>query len=172
MPDPDAKPAQPSVADVVAGRTPNGRFAEGNTIKRGPDRQPRKSIVRAIVLQALAGAQYRGKGKSRQLVKAAAMTDSVIQLQRILAGKGAGKWARPFLDALEMVREIVDEDTQGAASMRRTLFVLAGDYQDNRQVHVHSEGEGPEQDSGPLPVPTEPIRDANGNVMTSVEPLE
>ncbi len=38
---------------------------------RGRPAAPRKSVLRAVLLQALAGAQWRGKGK--QLVKAAAM---------------------------------------------------------------------------------------------------
>ena len=53
--------------------------------------------------------------------------------------------------------------------MRRTLFILAGDYHDQRQVHMH-EGEGSEP--GPPSAPPEPIRDDKGQIMRAVEPVE
>src|SRR5712691_4663929 len=64
-----------------AARRVDGRIGSGPAVRArpeqslerpppGPDREPRKSVLRAVLLQALAGAQWRGKGKSRQLVKA------------------------------------------------------------------------------------------------------
>jgi len=75
---------------------------------------------------------------------------------------------------IELVHEIVDEDTAGANAMRTTLFILSGDYHDQRQVHVRPGGEkGAESVPGPPPAPpAEPIRDAMGNIMTAVEPME
>jgi len=168
------------VADIVGpDRRPNGSFLPGHNgdspLQRGPDRGPRKSVLRAVVLQALAGEQTRGKGKNRKRVKAAALNDMVQQYQRIFAGKKVAN-AKYFLAAAEQVREVVDEDTQGAASMRRTLFILAGDYHDQRQVHMHQEGaeppQGPAPQPGPPPVPREPLRDADGNVFHAMEPIE
>jgi len=40
--------------------------------------------------------------------------------------------AKYFLGALELIREVVDEDT-AANAMRTTLFILSGDYHDQRQ---------------------------------------
>ncbi len=98
----------------------------------------------------------------------------IQQYQRIFAGKKVAN-AKYFLAAAEQVREVVDEDTAGTAAMRTTLFVLAGDYHDQRQVYVHpGHGEeGAESVPGPPPAPpAEPIRDAMGNIMTAVEPME
>ncbi len=64
------------------------------------------------------------------------------RVQKILACKKVDN-GKLFLVALELVREVIDEDTQGAASMRRTLFILAGDYHDQRQVHMHAAGGRP-----------------------------
>lgn len=103
-------------------------------------------------------------------MKAAALNDMVQQYQRIFAGKKVAN-AKYFLAAAEQVREVIDEDTQGA-SMRRTLFILAGDYHDQRQVHVHAAG-GKEAGESVVPAtPPEPIRDSHGNVLSAVEPIE
>ncbi len=73
---------------------------------------------------------------------------------------------------IELVHEIVDEDTAGANAMRTTLFILSGDYHDQRQVHVNQEPEGQESVPPPAPAPPpEPLRDGKGQILSAVEPL-
>ena len=75
--------------------------------------------------------------------------------------------------ALKLIREVVDEDTAGANAMRTTLFILSGDYHDQRQVHVNQEPEGQESVPPPAPAPPpEPLRDGKGQILSAVEPLE
>jgi hypothetical protein len=85
MPEPAAQPEehQRSVGEVVNGRRPDGTFAPGhNGSPRGPDKAPRRNVVQAILLQALAAEQARGKGKSKQMVKAAAMDGDALGIGR------------------------------------------------------------------------------------------
>jgi len=73
-------------------------------------------VLRAVVLQALAGEQMRqlAPGKKKQPVRAAALNDMVLNLQRILAGKKVPN-GKLFLGAL-------DKDTAAANATRTTLF--------------------------------------------------
>ena len=76
---------------------------------------------------------------------------------------------------IELVHEIVDEDTAGANAMRTTLFILSGDYHDNWQVNLHkgSQVERPESVPAPSPAPPpESLRNDKGQIMSAVEPVE